>query len=171
MKPKEPWFDRCRIKALAMNFDYEKQLEAAIDRELKQLREMKAPAGFSARVMASLSREQVAPWYRQSWQCWPLAVRVAVVVFLAGFFGTLCFGVWKLPDTQMFADISHALAQKLSGVASVWNACNSVVSVLALSIKKLGNGFIFGCLGAMALAWSMFLGVGGAVLRMAFARR
>lgn len=154
-----------------MNADYEKRLEDAIDRELKSLPELAAPAGLGARVMATLQCARTAPWYRQSWEHWPWLARVAAIVFLAGFFGALCFGVWKAPDTQAFAAASQEVARRSAGLYSLWSWLNSVAGVLVLAVRRMGDGVVFGCLGAIALAWSMFLGIGGAFLRMAFARR
>ena len=67
-----------------MNPDYDKQLEAAISRELKALPELAAPAALASRVMAAIEQRARVPWYRRSWQTWPVALRRCFVRCAAG---------------------------------------------------------------------------------------
>jgi hypothetical protein len=154
-----------------MNPEYERKLEAAIDLELKGLPGLTAPDTLSRRVMAAIERRATVPWYRTAWQNWPLSVRIPALALLVVFFGALCFGVWKLPHTE----VATAGAAKVSGWFSVfvtlWNALNAVVGVLVLAIKQLGTGLLAAILGAIVLAWVMCLGVGTACVRLAWARR
>ena len=60
-----------------MNSEYEKRLEAEIERELKGLPELTAPGTLVSRVMAAIEQRADRPWYRQPWQAWPVALRAA----------------------------------------------------------------------------------------------
>ena len=111
------------------------------------------------------------PWYRSAWQNWPAHLRIPALALLVVLFGALCFGVWKLPHTE----VATAGAARVSGWFSIfgtlWNALNAVVGVLVLAFKQLGTGLIAAILGAIVLAWVMCLGVGTACVRLAWARR
>lgn len=154
-----------------MNPDYEKKLETAIDRELKGLPELAAPETLSRRVMAAIAQRVSVPWYRNAWQNWPAHLRIPAFALLVVFFGALCFGAWKLPHTEFATAGATKVGGWFSGIVSLWNALNAVVSVFVLAFKQLGTGIIAAILGGIALAWLMCLGVGTACVRLAWARR
>jgi len=72
-----------------MNSDYEKRLEAEIDRELKALPELRAPTTLLVRVRSAVAQRAAVPWYRQSWQMWPMIWRVTAMAVLLASFGGL----------------------------------------------------------------------------------
>ncbi len=154
-----------------MNPDYEKKLEAAIDRELKGLPELRAPATLSRRVMAALERRAAVPWYRTAWQSWPLSLRIPALALLVVFFGALCFGAWVLPNTEVATTGAARVTGWFSGPITLWNALNAVLNTFILASKQLGTVFWAAVLGVIVLAWVMCLGVGTACVRLALARR
>jgi len=91
-----------------MNSDYHKMLESEIDRELKALPELEAPASLSRRVLDSILQRHALPWYQQSWQHWPMPLRWAAISFLSLLFGALCVASWQLTRA---AGISAALQE------------------------------------------------------------
>jgi len=154
-----------------MNSEYEDKLAAEIDRELKALPELKAPSTLLQRVWKTIEARRRLPWYQQSWSAWPAPLRAAALIILASFFASLCFGVWKLPDTEGYMTASHQAAGWFSGLAALWKALNALVGTLAQAVQLLGRGFLIGALAAVAMAWAMCLGVGTACVRLVLARR
>ncbi len=154
-----------------MNSEYEEKLAAEIDHELKALPELKAPSSLLRRVMSAVEARRRLPWYQQSWSAWPAPLRAAALIILVSFFASLCFGVWKLPDTEGYMTASRQAAGWFSGLTALWNALNALVGTLAQAVQQLGRGFLIGALAAVAMAWAMFLGVGTACVRLVFARR
>ena len=63
-----------------MSLDYEKQLEAVVDRELKGLRELTAPEALMSRIAAAI--EQRSIWYQRPWPMWPLGIQAASLLLL-----------------------------------------------------------------------------------------
>ena len=154
-----------------MDSEYEKGLAAEIDQELKNLPELQAPSTLIPRVSADIAQRRSVPWYRQPWPAWPVPMRAAALVILAGFFASLCLGAWRLPDTESYLAASRHAAGWFSGLTSLWNALNALIGALAQAVQLLGRGFLLGCLAAVSLAWAMCLGLGTACLRVALARR
>jgi hypothetical protein len=154
-----------------MNPDYQTKLEAAIDRELKGLSELTAPETLSRRVMAAIARRATVPWYRSAWQNWPAHLRIPAFALLIVFFGSLCFGAWKLPHTELATAGATKVSSWFLGLTSLWNALNAVVGVFVLAFKQLGTGLIAAIVGAIVLAWVMCIGLGTACVRLAWARR
>ncbi len=154
-----------------MDSEYQDTLAAEIERELKSLPELQAPATLIPRVRAAIARRQCVPWYRQPWPAWPVPMRAAALVILAGFFALLCLGAWKVPDTESYLAATRHATGWFSSLATLWNALNALVSTLAQAVQQLGRGFLLGCLVAVSLAWAMCLALGTACLRLTLARR
>ena len=65
-----------------MSAEYEKQLEAAIKRELKGLPDLPAPRTLMTRVLTAIENQSRLPWYRHPWQTWPVIGRAVAIVGL-----------------------------------------------------------------------------------------
>jgi len=154
-----------------MNANHDTELAAQVDRELKSLPPLTAPSTLAPRVMAAIASRAAAPWYRQPWQAWPVLMRAAALVVLAAFFASLCFGAWRLPDTESYLAATRHTAGWASDLTTLWNGLNAVLGTLAQAVQQLNRGILLGCLAAVALAWAICLGLGTACLRLAFARR
>src|ERR1019366_2289240 len=121
-----------------MNPDYEKQLEAGVQRELDALGELEAPPGITRRVMRVIEHRAALPWYRREWQTWPLALRDGSLAGLVAAFAFLCFGSSQL---ARFATVTPA-AREVSGwfslADSAWNAVNVLANAVELTFRSLG---------------------------------
>ena len=153
-----------------MNQDYEKQLELEIDRQLKQLPELKAPKTILERVMRTLEQRANLPWYHRSWAAWPLGLQAASLLSLLALFGGLCYAAGMLPHTPEYAAATHEANGLLSIFTMVWNTLSVVLGALVLALKRLGTVFMIGCLASLALGYAMCVGLGTVYLRIGFAR-
>jgi len=154
-----------------MNPDYDKRLEAEISRELKALPELAAPVALVNRVMAALEQRATVPWYRRSWQTWPVAMQAASLVVLLALFGGLCLGGWQLSQTGTATLALHRVGEWFSGLSMIGNTFNVLVSAAVLVVKKLGTGVIATCLVAAGIGYAMCVGLGTVYFRLAFAKR
>ena len=154
-----------------MNPDYEQQLEAEIDRRLKRLRELQAPATLVSRVMSAIERPVLLPWYRQSWQMWPLPLRAASLLALIAAFAGICFGSWELTQTESFVAATHTLGAWFTSASALFHALSALAGAVLVAVKSLGTGFLIACLLAGAMAYAMCLGLGTVYLRLAWPRR
>jgi hypothetical protein len=154
-----------------MNSDYDKQLEAAISRELKALPELAAPGVLANRVMAALDQRARVPWYRCSWQMWPVVLQTASLVVLLALFGGLCLAGWELSQAEATTFALHRVGEWFSGISMIENTFNVLVSAAVLVVKELGTGFIITCLVAAGIGYAMCVGLGTVYFRLAFAKR
>lgn len=154
-----------------MNPDYEKRLEAKISRELKALPELAAPAALANRVMAVLEQRTRLPWYRRSWQTWPMALQAASFAVLLALFSGLCLGGWELSQAEATTLALHRVGEWLSGLNLIVNTFNVLMDAALLAVKKLGTGVIVACLVIVALGYAMCVGLGTVYIRLAFAKR
>jgi hypothetical protein len=154
-----------------MHSEFEKRLEEQIDRELKALPDLPAPATLSRRVLASIQARVRVPWYRRAWQTWPIGLQAASLALLLALFGGLCFAGWQLQRMHGYDLVLQESGSLFSGVISLCDAFLSVCGALVLVVRKLGNGVLIAGLAAMGLAWAACLGLGTACVKLAWARR
>ena len=154
-----------------MNLEYEKELEAAIDRELKGLPELPAPDTLALRVMVAIESRAKVAWYRQPWEMWPAPLRMGSLALLLALFGGLCFGGWRLAQGEAFIGATHKLGQWLAGVSALGNTLSVLLGAVVLAVKQLGTGFLVAALMAVAVGYAVCLGLGTVCVRIAFARR
>lgn len=154
-----------------MNPDYEKQLEAAIDRELKGLGELPAPATLVSRVMRAVEQRAGRPWYRRAWQTWPAPLRAASLAALLVVFGGICFGVVGLSQAASASAPAHQLGGWLASVGAVFKTLGVLAEAVVLAVRHLGMVLLIGCIVGIALAYAACLGLGTAWMRLALARR
>jgi len=154
-----------------MNPQEDKQLEAAIGRELKALPELTAPVALTNRVMAAIELRRNMPWYRRSWTTWPGTLQVAAFATLLVVFGGLCLAGWELSHAQTLAQAQHQIGQRLSGFSALGNLLTSLASSVVLVGKKLGTPFWVACLFVAGLSYAVFLSLGTVYFRLAFGKR
>jgi len=154
-----------------MNSEYQKDLELEIDRELKQLSELEAPATLSRRVMLAITERQALRWYNQPWQNWPTGLRIAALVLLSSLFGGLCVASWQLSRAAGMSATMQEIGGLFSGLTTLWNIINVLLGAIVLVAKHLGTGFIISCALIVGLGYALCLGLGTACVRLAFARK
>ena len=154
-----------------MNPDYEKQLEASVQRELSALGELQAPRGLTARVMGMIAQRAAVPWYRRAWQTWPAAWQAVSLVVLLAMFGGLCFGVVELSRVASGSAAGQQVSQWFAGFAVLWNAAGVLGDALSKAIQQLGMGVIVGFVLVLAVGYAACFGLGTVYVRLAMARR
>jgi len=154
-----------------MDLNYEKRLELEIDRELKGLPDVPAPATLGRRVMAAIESARTVPWYRRSWEFWPRPAQVVTLGTMLLFFGALCFELWQLERYAAVSRVGHEVGGWLAWAGAVWNAAKTVLAALVLVVRNFGTWILLAGFSALALAWGMFLGLGTICFRIAFVRR
>jgi hypothetical protein len=84
------------------------ELEAHVDRALRDLPWRQAPGTLLPRVMAAVHAWGARPWYERAWVTWPLQWQALSGAFLAAL---LVAGVWLLPVGEArLASAASALA-------------------------------------------------------------
>ncbi len=154
-----------------MNPDYEKQLEAVIDRKLKGLGELPAPAMLASRIMHTLEQRATLPWYRRAWQSWPVAWQVASLTAMLVVFGGICFGIVGLSQAASATAPAHQIGGWLASVGAVFKTLGVLAEAVVLAVRQLGMAWLMGCLVGIGLAYAACIGLGTAWMRLALARR
>jgi hypothetical protein len=154
-----------------MNSNYEQQLESEISKELRALPELEAPSSLANRVMTALEHRSRVPWYRRSWQTWPVAWQATSLVAMLVLFGGLCVAGWELSQTEVTMLAVHRVGQWISGFSVIGHTLDILANSALLVVKKLGTGFIVGGFVIGGLGYAMCMGLGTVYFRLAFAKR
>ncbi len=152
-----------------MNRKDDQHLEAAIDRELKQLPEIAAPDKLIARVMAKVGTP--APKRSREYSEPLGALRPFHFAAIAVLFGVLCLGLWYFLSTPFFLSAVGQLRQSFSAVAVVWNTIPVIAGAVVMAIRKINPGLIALGLMLISLAYATCIGVGSAMVRAVVVRR
>ena len=154
-----------------MNENNNSQLEAAIDRELKAMPNLRAPQTLLPRVMAVLEQRAGLLWYRRAWQTWPLPLQaVSMLVLLVAFAG-LCLGSWQLVNAPAVASATSEASGWIRILSRTLSTLGVLVNALALAVRSLGPLVLFGIMMALLLGYAACVGFGTLYVRLAFARR
>jgi hypothetical protein len=146
--------------------NHEKQLEMEIAAHLQQLGELTAPATLAPRVMQAIARRETRPWYRNSLETWPLAIRTASVFGLLVLFASLYFGVWKL-DQAGAGQGSRVFSEWLPEVTALYNVVKVLGDVGQSLLAQIRPEVIGLVIAIFFLAWVALLGIGTVCIRVA----
>ena len=154
-----------------MNPNHETELAAQLDRELKSLPLLRAPASLAPRVMAALATQERAPMFRGGWQTWPLALRAASLVLLVALFAGLCFAGWQASQTAAMTTVTAKVSSVFSLVGLVGKTLSVLGDAATHVFRSLGTGYIVVAVAVVLLANAACVGLGSFYVRFAFARR
>jgi len=149
-----------------MNSENEKQLEAAIHRELKALPDLAAPDSLARRVMSAIRQSPARPWYERSWQTWPIALQTVSLVVMLALFGGLGLAGWELSRAAVTAHAVHRLGEFASAFQVAGNVLAVLVNSMVLAVRKLGAGFMAACFFSLCLAYALCVGLGTVYVRL-----
>src|SRR5881296_1039288 len=121
-----------------MTPEYEKRLEAEIDRHLKRLPELQAPVTLVSRVMSAIGHRASLRWYRQSWQMWPQPLRAASLLALMALFCGICFASWKLMQAESFVVAAHTLGDWFASASALFHALSAVAGAALAALRSFG---------------------------------
>jgi uncharacterized membrane protein len=152
-----------------MNIEYEKRLEAGIQRELKALDELQAPPEIAARVMCVIEQRAKAPWYQRAWQTWPPAIRAVSLTGLLVLFSVLCFGLWRLVHVATISPAAREVSGWLGLADAIWSAATTLMTALVLALRSLSPAMLIGGMAMLLLCYAVCVALGSIYLRLAIA--
>ncbi|HUD48782.1 MAG TPA: hypothetical protein VMR33_18255 [Candidatus Baltobacteraceae bacterium] len=151
-----------------MNPEFDKQLEAEIDRALKDLPDLAAPPNLLPRTLSLIARP-AAPWHARPWSAWPVGLRAAYLVVTLGAVAAAIPG-WRAVGPRLLAPIVGRLAHWRAGVECLWNAVGALTGAVALILDRAGKGIILPCILVVVLAYAACVGFGTVFVRLSMSK-
>jgi hypothetical protein len=149
--------------------DDDADLEARIDRCLKDLPNLAAPPGLIARTLNALAQPAPSPWYARPWVEWPVAARATVLVLTLAAVAAGVAG-WRAVAPGLSAVVVPPVNHAMAVGAGVWRALGALAAAVPVVAQHFGSGIMFACLVVGAIAYTSCIGFGTLVVRFAFAR-
>ena len=140
-------------------------LEAFVDRELRQLPALRAPHTLLPRVLAAVQQWSQRPWYARAWFTWPVAAQIASAAALV----LIVIGSALLITGAQIA-VDETSARLLSRVAPLAQGAEATVNAARVLWRALIAPLLvyaFGLVVLMCLACAAF---GTALNHVAFRR-
>jgi hypothetical protein len=153
-----------------MNPDEDQAWADRIDRALKALPELSAPAGLVEKTMAALERQEKPSWRQQPWPMWPLWLRTLSLLAMAGLVGGIYAVKWDFAE-RYAGQFVRRLNEHFAGWSVFFGALNSLGHALVMVARSLNGWLAALCLVMPAVAYLTCIGVGTAATRLTFSRR
>jgi len=149
----------------------DKDWESRLDRVLKGLPELSAPAGLVEKTMSALERRQKPAWHRQPWTMWPTWLRAVSLMAMLAVFAGICVIKWRFLHTSFGADVSQWATDNFSSLDGAFATLDALGRAAVTLVRHL-NGWVVVLAVAMAsVAYLTCIGLGTAAARLAFSRR
>jgi hypothetical protein len=148
-----------------MNPEFDHQLEAEIDRQLKDLPDLAAPPDLMARTMNVIGRP-AAPWYARSWYAWPAGLRAAYLILALGALAGAFYG-WRAVGPTVSGMIFARFAHWRPGLECLSNTVSALSGAVGPILDHLGKGIVLSCVLVVLLAYAACVGFGTVFVRLA----
>lgn len=159
------------LKHFRMNPEQQQRLEREIDRALKALPEMQAPAQLLGRVMARIEVAAARPWYQRSWSEWPAPAKWTTLLALGLIFAGVCFAYWKAPEAQFLQPLMARLHSLANLADALWSVLGALGGLITGALRNLNTWVLVGCAAMAVFGYVLCVGLGTVYFRVAMARR
>ena len=141
--------------------------EQDLDRQLRALPEVPAPASLIPRVLAGVAARARLPWWRRTWWTWPVWAQVVSLLVISTVLGALTYAVRQAPGLPGMANLTKSLGGWLAPCEALGNCALALLNGLRLALGQAAQVALLGvALFAIALYLSC-LGLGTACYRLA----
>jgi len=145
--------------------------ESQIDRDLKALPQLRAPASIRLNVMAAVRAQASLPWYRRGWQAWPLGVQYAAIAALMLALVAVYWGLGRVEQPPELARLAGQGSEAVGLAKSFLGVLATLGNAVLLTLGKLGTPAIISLIMAGVLGYAMCLALGTVYYRLAMTRR
>ena len=159
------------LKHFRMNPEQQQRLEREIDRALKALPEMQAPAQLLGRVMARIEVAAARPWYQRSWSEWPAPAKWTTLLALGLIFAGVCFAYWKAPEAQFLQPLMARLHSLTNFAKALWSVLGAFSDLITATLRNVNTWVLGGFAGMVFIGYVLCVGLGTVYFRVALARR
>jgi hypothetical protein len=146
----------------------EQKLEQVLNQALQGLPPRRAPSTLELRVVESLARRALLPWWRASFANWPVGARVAFALISAALVAaTILGGVSAYLGDRSLNEVSALVLAWMQPLLAVMSSAGGLVAVLVRVIPPL---WLYGMLGLGILLYVTLFGLGAAAYRTLYLR-
>jgi hypothetical protein len=154
-----------------MNRDEDKAWEARLDRALKDLPELSAPADLVEGTLTALERRRKPAWCQPQWTLWPPWLRTVSLVSMITLLGASCAVIWDFPGKAYVAAFSRRLGNLFAGWDLAVGTLDTLAHAALTAVRHLDDWMVILGVVMAAVAYAACIGLGATTARLVFARR
>jgi hypothetical protein len=141
----------------------EQKLEQVLNQALKGLPPRRAPSTLESRVVQSLARRALLPWWRVSFANWPMSARVGFALISAALMAaTILGGLSAYLGDRSLNEISALVLAWMHPFLAVMSSAGGLAALLVRVIPPM---WLYGTLGLGILLYVTLFGLGAAAYR------
>jgi hypothetical protein len=148
----------------------DEELEHLIDRELRRLPELPAPATLMPRVMQAIAARQAVPWWRKSFIHWPVSARLAFLAGSSALTALLVYLVWGFSSGVSLGGLGSEIQPWLSGLSAIRSLLETLGSAALVLAKSASNWLMWSAITMAAVSYLTTVGLGTVCWRLATRR-
>ncbi len=146
----------------------EQKLEQVLNQALKGLPPRRAPSTLESRVVKSLARRALLPWWRVSFANWPMSARVGFALISAALVAaTILGGVSASLGDRSLNEVSALVLAWMQPFLAVMSSAGGLAALLVRVIPPV---WLYGTLGLGILLYVALFGLGAAAYRTLYLR-
>jgi len=143
----------------------DKNLEALIHAELRQLPELPAPRNLVGRVMTMIAEQERQPWWRRPWLTWPKTAQAASAALLLAFIGGAGFIGHTAWEGLSLASVENRSWMSLEGG---WEFLGTLGNAVLVVLRAVNPVWLMGGLAFAGFVYLTCIGLGTVCFRVAF---
>jgi len=155
---------------LFMRPNPESELEQAIDRELRRLPPLRAPADLMPSVMAAIAAREARPWWQKPAAQWPLGARLGFLVGTTGLAAFLLYFAWGVTAGVSFGALADEVAVYSSRLETVRSIGSSLGNAAVTVVRPVGSWLVWSAAGLLGMCYLTTLALGTFCYRLAAQR-
>jgi hypothetical protein len=141
----------------------EQKLEQVLNQALKGLPPRRAPSTLESRVVQSLARRALLPWWRVSFANWPMSARVGFALISAALMAaTILGGLSAYLGDRSLNEISALVLAWMHPFLAVMSSAGGLAALLVRVIPPM---WLYGTLGLGILLYVTLFGLGAVAYR------
>ncbi len=144
----------------------ESELEQAIDRELRRLPDLRAPADLLPRVLQIAGERMKRPWWRKPVVLWPPAARFLFLVVTAGLAGVLFYFTWGISVGVPVGSFGDEIAQFTGRVELARSTMGSLGGAAVMVARSVGPWLPWSAAAVVVMSYLTTVGLGTCCYRL-----
>jgi hypothetical protein len=149
----------------------QEKLEHVIHETLRALPPRSAPPALESRVLAAIERRRALPWWKTSFNHWPLPARVAFFLASAGIVKLVLLAlVWAMAGFEA-ARFHEALGPHFAMLEAVITVMRALGDLVATTLRAIPPVWLYGAAAIFAALYVTLFGLGAAAYRTLYVNR
>ena len=146
-------------------------LENLIHKTLRSMPDRRAPRTLESRVLAAIEARASLPWWKKSFAQWPIAARLAFVIFSVGLVKlALTVTMWAMGGFQA-SELANSFSTLLSWIEAIRGAVRGTSESFSILFRNIPPLWLYGSIAVVAGVYASLFSLGATAYRALYSNR